>query len=92
MAKLQTCKTPDDTLALLRGQVEKQSTSGNPPAGALAPLRGQVEKFKKYTSDDIKWTKWLKPIVHVLYGFSDVIGAGVGLVNLIRMILLRSIL
>ena len=71
MAKLQTCNTPDDTLAL---------------------LRTQFGKFEKSTSDDIKWTKWLKPIVHVLYGFSDVIGGGVGLVNLIRMIHLRSIL
>ena len=69
-AELQTCSTPDDT---------------------LARLRTQLEKFKKSTFDDIKWTKWLKPIVHVLYRFSE-IGTNVGLVNLIYMILLRSIL
>ena len=67
MAKLQTCDTLDEFLAV---------------------LDAHVEKFKKSTSDDIKSTKWLKPIVHVLSGFSDVIGAGVGLVNLIYMILL----
>ena len=67
MAKLQTCDTLDEFLAV---------------------LDAHVEKFKKSTSDDIESTKWLKPIVHVLSSFSDVIGAGVGLVNLIYMIFL----
>ena len=94
VAKLQTCDTLDKFFAVLDAHVEnsKKSTSDNPPADPLAPLRGQVEKFKKSTSDDIKSTEWLKPIIHVLSGFSDVIGAGAGLVNLIYMILLRSIL
>ena len=94
MAELETRKSPDDTLALLDAQVEnsEKSTSGNSPPDRLALLRVKGEEFKKSTSEDIRWTKWLKPIVHVLHAFSSVMGAGAGLVNLICMILLRSIL
>jgi hypothetical protein len=65
----------------------------NSPTETLALLRAQVEKSEESsTSGDIKSTKWLKPIVHVLSAFSFTIGAGLGLVNPIRMIFLRSIL
>ena len=94
MAKLQACDNIKDFLAVLDAQVEtsEKSMSGNPPAGTLARLRGKVEQFKKSTSDDIKSTKWLNPIVYALQSFSSVIGTGAGLVNLIRTILLRPIL
>ena len=94
MVELQTCDSLDKFLAVLDAQVEDsgKSTSGNPPDSTLDRLHARVKKLKKSTSDDIKSTKWLKPIVHVLYAFSSVIGTGAGLVNLIHMILLRSIL
>ena len=94
MAKLQNCDTLDDFLTVLDDHVgnTKKYTSGNPPPSTFDRLRGKVEKFKKSTSDDIKWTKWLKPIVHVLHAFSSVAGTSVAIVNLIHMILLRSIL
>ena len=46
------------------------------PTDILAILRTQVQQ-----SDDDKLTKWLTPTVNVLYAFSGVLGAGVGLVS-----------
>ena len=60
------------------------------PADILAVLRTQVQQFEQSTAGDDKLTKWLNPIVNVLFASSSVIGAGVGLVNPIRMILQRS--
>ena len=48
------------------------------PDDILAILRTQVQQS---TSGDDKLTKWLTPTVNVLYAFSGVIGAGVGLVS-----------
>ena len=62
----------------------------NSPADILAVLRTQVQHLEQTTSSDDKWIRWLDPIVNVLYAFSSIIGAGVGLVNSIRTILLRS--
>ena len=59
----------------------------NSPADILAVLRTQVQKFEQSTSGDDKLTRWLNPTVNVLYAFSSALGAGVGLVNPIRMIL-----
>ena len=50
------------------------------PTDILALLRNQVQVFEQSTSGDDKLTKWLNPTVNVLYAFSSVIGAGVGLV------------
>ena len=48
------------------------------PTAVLAVLRTQVQQS---TSGDEKLTRWLSPTVNVLYAFSSVIGAGVGLVS-----------
>ena len=56
----------------------------------LAVLRTQVKQFEQSMSGDDKLTKWLNPTVNVLYAFSQALGAGVGLVNPIQTILLRS--
>lgn len=69
MARLQTCNSPADILAV---------------------LRIQVQQFEQTTSTDDKLTRWLNPIIDVLYAFSSVIGAGIGPVNTIRTIVLRS--
>lgn len=60
------------------------------PADILALLRTQVQQFEQSTCDD-KLTKWLNPTVNVLYAFSEVLGASVGIVSYrIRAVLLRS--
>ena len=61
----------------------------NSPTDILAVLRTQ--QFEQSTSANDPLTKWLTPTVNVLYAFSGVIGAGVGLVSPIWMIILRSI-
>ncbi|KAH9016658.1 hypothetical protein EDB83DRAFT_227112 [Lactarius deliciosus] len=62
----------------------------NSPTDILAVLRTQVEQFEQSTSGDDKLTKWLDPTVNVLYAFSAALGEGVGLVNPILTMLLRS--
>jgi hypothetical protein len=57
------------------------------PAEILAVLRSQVQQFEQSTSGDDKLTKWLSPTINVLYAFSSALGAGVGLVSFVRMIL-----
>jgi hypothetical protein len=47
----------------------------------LTVLRKQVPLFDKYQDSDGIFTKWLIPIINVLYAFSATIGEGVGLVN-----------
>ena len=59
----------------------------NSPTDILAVLRTQ--QFEQSTSADDKLIKWLTPTVNVLYAFSGVLGAGVGLVSSIRTIILR---
>jgi hypothetical protein len=49
------------------------------PTDILAVLRNQVQGVER---GDDKLTKWLIPTVNVLYAFSEVLGADVGLVNL----------
>jgi len=82
-------KTKKDLLA---HPLMAQLQTCNSPADILAVLHTQVEKFEQSTSSDEKLTKWLTPTVNVLFAFSGVIGAGVGLVSSIRTILLRSTL
>jgi hypothetical protein len=64
----------------------------NSPTDILAVLRTQVQQFEQSTAGDEKLTKWLTPTVNVLYAFSGVLGAGVGLVSSTLTILLRSTL
>ena len=62
----------------------------NSPADILAILRAQTQQFEQFTSSDDKMTTWLNPTVNVLYAFSSALGAGVGQMNSIPTIHLRS--
>ena len=70
-------KTKKDLLA---DPLMAQLQTCNSPTEILAVLRPQVRQLKQSTSGDDKLTKWLTPTVNVLYAFSGVLGAGVGLV------------
>jgi hypothetical protein len=82
-------KTKKDLLA---HPLIAQLQTCNSPTDILAILRTQAQQLEQSTSGDDRLTKWLTPTVNVLYAFSGVIGAGVGLVNSILTILLRSAL
>ena len=73
---------------LLEHPLMTQLQTCNSPADILTVL----QKFEQSTSGNDKLTKWLAPTVNVLYAFSGVIGAGVGLVSSFRTMLLRSTL
>ena len=75
--------------SLLKDPLMDQLKACNSPTEILKILRTQVQQSEKSTSGNDKLIRSLKPIVNVLYTFSSVISAGVGLVNPIRMILLR---
>jgi hypothetical protein len=59
-----------------------QLQSCDSPSVFLALLQGQVHQFDQFRSGDERLTKWLNPIVNVLYAFSATLGEGVGLVSL----------
>ena len=40
-----------------------------------------IDLSRSTSCDDDKLTKWLNPTVHVLYTFSEAIGAGISLVS-----------
>jgi DUF438 domain-containing protein len=80
-------KTKKDLLA---HPLMAQFQTCNSPTEILTILRNQIQQFEQSTTSDDKLTKWLNPTVNVLYAFSSVIGVGVGLVNPIQPILLRS--
>ena len=44
------------------------------PGAIIAVLRTQVQPSDQSQSADEKWTKWLVPTVHVLFGFSATLG------------------
>ena len=75
---------------LLAHPLMSQLQTCNSPADILAILRTQAQQFEQSTSSDDKLTRWLNPTVNVLCAFSSALGAGVGLVNSIPTILLRS--
>jgi hypothetical protein len=62
------------------------------PSAILSVLQQQVQGLDQSRSDDERWTKWLDPTVQVLYTFSNILGAGVGLVSLTTCSFLRSAL
>ena len=73
---------------LLTHPLMAQLQTCNSPTDILAVLRAQVQQFEQSTRDDDKFTRWLNPTVNVLYAFSGVLGAGVGLVKFIRTVIL----
>ena len=67
---------------LLTDPVTAQLQTCNSPTEILAVLRPQIQQLEQSTSGDDKLTKWLTPTVNVLYAFSGVLGAGVGIVSI----------
>ena len=56
----------------------------NSPDAVLTLLRDQIpviDLSRSTSSDNDRLTKWLNPTVHVLYTFSEAIGAGISLVS-----------
>jgi len=56
----------------------------NSPDAVLTLLRDQIpviDPSRSTSRDDDRLTKWLNPTVHVLYKFSEAIGAGISLVR-----------
>jgi hypothetical protein len=52
------------------------------PDAILAVLRQQIPAFSQSQSGDDALTKWVTPMVNVLYSFSSTLGGGVGLVSI----------
>ncbi len=48
----------------------------------LAIHRGQASGFKQFRDGDQRLMKWIGPLVHVLFAFSDTLREGVALVRL----------
>ncbi|KAH9061889.1 hypothetical protein EDB87DRAFT_1610009 [Lactarius vividus] len=57
-----------------------QLQSCDSPTTILAVLRAQVQAFDQSQNVGKEWTKWLDPIVNVLYASSATLGTGVGMV------------
>jgi hypothetical protein len=53
------------------------------PAAILAVLQGHVDQFNQSRSSDERLHRWLNPTINVLQAFSETLGAGIGLVNII---------
>ena len=53
------------------------------PEAVLAVLRDQVPAFGQSQNRDDGLTRWVTPTVNVLCSFSETIGQGVGLVNIL---------
>ena len=62
------------------------------PGAILAVLQQQVQGLDQSRSSDERWTKWLDPTVQILYTFSNILGAGAGLVSLRKCFCQRSAL
>ena len=62
----------------------------NSPADTLTILRSRAANFEQTMDADDKFIRWLVPIVNILSASSSVINAGVGMVNPIQIIFLRS--
>jgi hypothetical protein len=72
-------KTKNNLLAHpLTAELEKCDCT----ADILAVLETLVHEFDHQRSADEKLTRWLNPIVNILYAFSATLGEVIGLVNL----------
>jgi hypothetical protein len=69
-------KTGNDLLALWLASELQTCESVD---SVLDVLRGQAKAFER-SDDDQKLIKWIDPLVHVLFTFSDALGDGVSLV------------
>jgi hypothetical protein len=50
----------------------------------LAILHGQAKAFQQFRDGDKRLMKWIGPLVHVLFAFSETLGEGVSLVRRLR--------
>jgi hypothetical protein len=57
------------------------------PAAILTILQGQVEQFNRSQRGDERLQRWLNPTINVLYAFSETLGEGISLVNIVRTVL-----
>jgi hypothetical protein len=52
-------------------------------AATLALLQEQVDQFKESRSSDERLQRWLNPTINVLHAFTETLGEGISLVNVI---------
>ncbi|KAI0281982.1 hypothetical protein BGY98DRAFT_157072 [Russula aff. rugulosa BPL654] len=64
---------------LLTHPLAAQLQACDTPAAILAILRDQIHGLDQSQSNDERWSKWLDPTVNILFAFSGMIGAGIGL-------------
>ena len=67
---------------LLAHPLASQLQACNSPGDILAVLQQQIQDLDQSRTGDERWTKWLDPMVNVLFAFSATLGSGVGLVCL----------
>ena len=60
----------------------------NSPAAILVVLQKQVEQFSQSRSNDERLHRWLSPTINVLQAFSETLGEGISLVNVIDLVLI----
>ena len=53
------------------------------PAGILAILQDQVDQFNQSRSSDERLQRWLSPTITVLLAFTETLGEGISLVNIV---------
>jgi hypothetical protein len=66
---------------LLAHPLASQLQACNSPSAVLTILQQQVQGLDPSRSSDDRWTKWLDPIVNILYALSATLGEGAGLVS-----------
>jgi hypothetical protein len=64
----------------------------NSPEAVLVLLRQQIPGVDQSGSSDERLTRWVNPVVNVLYNFAETIGGAVGLVSLDKFIFPRPAL
>ena len=77
---------------LLSHPLAVQLQNCDSPSAIFAILQEQLQGPDESRSTDERWIKWLDPTVNVLYAFSSILGAGVGLVCIRKNTCLRSAL
>jgi hypothetical protein len=77
---------------LLSHPLAVQLQNCNSPSAIFVILQEQLQGLDQSQSADERWTKWLDPTVNVIYAFSSILGAGVGLVCIRTNTCLRSAL
>ena len=66
---------------LAKDPLLRRLESCNSPDSVLALLKGQIPGFDQPASSDEKLTKWVTPVVNVLYNFASTISGAVSLVS-----------